>query len=648
MRILLFILALFAMPGWAEELGADGFPVGWGAEDFHIAGEVSKTKQEVKGPTSFKVEELGKVSLTPSGSVPVALPAPNGKVSNSYYISGTSYKPLAAVFGGVSGSLLAPAGVVVGGETLGKSANDVKTLTEFGSLSWKGTTLWSQAAPMAARSPLVAVKIASPALKEAWRRVLLAKNPPPEDYVGQHWLAVRAEALEQIGAYEAAWSLWREVGPGARAVAPELAEGWAKSALLAGHYPDACALARAQVAEGKSEDWVKMVAVCTAVEVVTGGATSANAAALSLSLQLMPPEVVATDPLMVKSLEAVRDGATVEVPADASGLAAAVMVGFPAIISGSTAGLPDMALRRLRDTSALPLAMRVEAGRGLARSTNWLPDGVALTQLVSGGVPAPTTPEIAVLAWAAQTAALRGQKVSDTEEAEVVVKAALRLGEDETASAWLPKWLVKEGDTVQLKDKLQAEVAVQALSGKVSESTMQRWLVGQNVGTVEGSSNAQRVMLAVEGLGLAVSDSLWSGYRSRAVPVGDGDVAWRRLMSGAVRARDVPKILTLVSEGLAGQTADQASPAVVGDSIAALRVSGFEELAKRLAGEAMVGEKSQISESVRPQKEEVRKGQKEAERKEKVAQISSTLPHKLLPIMKTVPPKKPDVPVVKK
>jgi hypothetical protein len=161
---------------------------------------------------------------------------------------------------------------------------------------WNKATLGTQRSRLqaATRQPL-----ASPALREAYRLLLLAQVAAPAPEAGQpHWLAVRAEALEALGLYEAAWSLWREAGPLLRqpGVMGELQQGWARISLLSGQTEAACSLVREQAAAGMvSEFWPSAAAVCAALELQQTG----NPAPLTLAIQLLPPKTLQGDPALV-------------------------------------------------------------------------------------------------------------------------------------------------------------------------------------------------------------------------------------------------------------------------------------------------------------------------------------------------------------
>ncbi|MBI1309536.1 MAG: hypothetical protein GC129_06815 [Proteobacteria bacterium] len=612
----LMLLAL-AGPLWAEELGPDGFPADWKDSDFKpLAAKVPSMTEVYKAPKTFEVQDLPHVRLEPSGTVPVALPAA-GKVQKSAGVSTTYYQPLAAAFeGGV-----APAGLAVSGSMAMKN-NDLSMLAGVGTLRpddggmkadvWINSSLaggvgrqkaaesGGSAAKLVQLMDKLAAeagnggKVGAPSVREGWRRLLLsdATAPSGTTVASRHWLVLRARALEGLGLHEAALSLWREVGPQARMAGEGLARGWVRASLLAGENGPPCQLAKQLAAAGaKGQDWTLEVATCAAVDAGSGG----NSNALGLSLQLVPASTAKKAPAAVAALEAVRDGRTLGDTAPAAGeegLLGAVAAAFPAIVGDSDmAGLPDVALRRLRDSKALPDDLRTRAARALADKTGWVSDGVGLVALVSGGVISASTPDAAVVAWGERNQEPGGREPGKygAQEAGLVVDASLRLGQVAVASAWWPRLVnMQEMSLEQRRELVERELVFDALAkGELDTRVLEKWLVMQDLGTAEGAAHAERLMAGLEGLGMGVPEDLWANYRARAVKLDGGDASWRRLLEHAAQGKDAPAVLALVSEGLAGKPADAAPPEVVGQGVAALSAAGLRDLAGRLLAEAV-------------------------------------------------------------
>lgn len=610
-RLGLLVLALLlAAPAFAQDLkgpndqlGADGFPADWDPQDLEnppvlVVPPASRTVLPAKPqPVTFRVDQMRSVALAPSGSMPVALPPERGGARGG--VSGTIYRPLAAVFAGGTSATLAPGAAPEGTEN-GPLNNDLAALAAYGPLApasggFAGEVWGAVSSTVAAGLSRQAVMTPSPALREAWRRLLLSQAVPPGGIVSatlvgpDHWLVVRARLLQQLGLDEAAWSLWRQAGPGARSQNPDLAKGWVQAGMLAGAQASVCPLAREKAAAGEGDSfWPSAVAVCAAAEAQAGGG-SGSAAALGLSLQLLPAEVQKNDPALVAALTAVRDGKPLVLGlAPLSPLAGAVAAAYPVLLSPTALPLlPDVALRRLRETQALPVELRAEVAGQLATRTGWPQDGEAFLRLVSGtglqGKPE-RWPDAALVAWAAHASTTQSVSAS-----RLIVPAALRLGDVSTALARWNAWQPTATETDGGRARLDAEVALHALNrADVPEPLLQSWLAVQDLATPAGAERAQRGLLMLEGLGMKVPAGLWEAYRARAVEVSDAtDAGWRRLLENAVAARNAPAVMGLLGEGMGNRRAADLPPATAGAAVVALRAIGLPDLAKRLLAEAL-------------------------------------------------------------
>ncbi|NBV54772.1 MAG: hypothetical protein EBR79_03570, partial [Proteobacteria bacterium] len=283
-----------------------------------------------------------------------------------------------------------------------------------------------------------------------------------------------------------------------------LAQTWAASMLLGGNASTACATARNllagnQLTEAQRPNWLATVATCAALEAAqasTSGADSTQQArtnsALGLSLQLLPPQLATTNPTLVDALNALQNGQTYEASASAHPLTGAVLAAYPALLNPESlqttlATLPDVTLRRLRQTTTLPLPLRAAAAQALVAQTNWLPDGLAFVKLVEsddvlserselstsptrrssarlpkggdagakagsesegGPQPTATTTPAATLAWAGQASANALLKTSPTviapHLATTIATAALLMGDVPTATKWLSDDVLSE------------------------------------------------------------------------------------------------------------------------------------------------------------------------------------------------------------
>lgn len=427
---------------------------------------------------------------------------------------------------------------------------------------------------------------ASPALKEAWRVLLLtAAAPPlmPEKGTSESWLAVRSEALEKLGLYEAAWMVWREVDAADLGADEASQLAWVKARMLAGEGEQACAFAKAEaVKDAQGGRWAPVMAVCQLV----GQGT--NPAAVQLSLQVVEPQLRAENPALLKILEAVTRGRVVSALPSANtsmdALGGTVLGQYPALMGAMIMPrVPDLALRRVATTAGLPLEVRGQAAVALAGQTGLAEDGKLAWSLVSTTTLAGDLPDAVIVA--------RGVKEASGTVIKDYVEAALRLGVVEEAAKALPAWtLAKDAAALEIRRQVQARLAVQLLKGRVVEEVWDEWIVAQQLENSVGAKNAQRTLLVAEALGVVVPQRIWSQMRARAVPVSVAvDPAWQRLLADAVAKRNIPQVMLLLGEAWNGQPVADVAPVVAGASVEALRRVGFEAVARRVAAEALLG-----------------------------------------------------------
>lgn len=569
-------LALVSGPVWAEEsLNKEGFPAEWTPKDF-----------------------------LPGAGVPAGTTKP--MKTNEFFVV-PPYKPLAASSGeGMDG-----------GNTVLRVENEAGGgLAGFGVLTpatgGQPASVWQSAAAgrqEAAITGSLARGVASPALREAWRRLLLSEAVPPKPETGPsatvptNWLAVRAGALERLGLYEAAWSLWRQVPVeavrgGAMAEDEDTVYGWVGAKLLAGQGVEACEVARTRVqarvnqvggADVPTVDarWPVVVAVCQLLAPQQQVVGLPGGAAASLSLQVVEPMLRGRDPALLKILTAVQDGKPVHGAAMGRGgagtLGGAVLAVYPALVGeGMMLRLPDVALRRIVK-SPLPDALRAPAAVALAGATGWPEDGQVAWRLVSDTAVSAMLPDAVMLA--------RGVSGSEVGPAAAYVTAALRLGSVAAARAGMGVWDGVDGlKANEVRERLQGQMALGFAENKVDDTLWDTWRVAQTLENAGGVRQALRTLLAGEAMGVAVPERVWRDIRDRSVPVSDVmDVAWKRLLDGAVAGRDVPRVLGLMSDAWAGEPANRVMPDVLGASVAALRAVGQEDIALRVMAEGLTG-----------------------------------------------------------
>lgn len=436
-----------------------------------------------------------------------------------------------------------------------------------------------------AMAKVVAQGVASPALKEGWRRLLLSEAEPPVSGDGgmrAGWLSVRMGALDKLGLYEAAWGLWRGIPP-STPMDEATALGWVEAQLLAGQNKEACTLAKSRaVSAGGNSDWAAVMAVCQMV-----GAGSDPAAA-RLSLQVVEPALKVRNPELLRILSAVQDGRAVTnvggPTAQVDGLGGAVLAVYPALVGPELlTRMPDVALRRLANTASLPLELRGRAAVALARQSALVDDGKLAWGLVSGTDFSGVLPDAVVVARG-------GKGVSGTEIHEYV-QAALRLGMVDAAAKAMPAWLKEEGlNSTESRTRVQAQLMLGALQGKIDERVWDLWIIAQPLDMQTGVRNAQRTLLVLEGLGIGVPGRIWKQLHDRGVAVSSlVDPAWQRLLAGAVGQNDVAQVLALVSRGWAGQPPAGVVPVTMGASVEALKRIDMDDVARRVAAEAVLG-----------------------------------------------------------
>lgn len=589
------LTALMAVPlgVWAEEkLGPDGFPADWTKADLAVGG-VSATDSTLEGatpgvkpyaiplpgqikPTStgkphkmvqMRVDQMRSVSLAPSGSTAIAIPPPgpgDRRVSSTdpNMVLGSGTETGGAEDAAI-GNILVDAKQVaepVAGSKLGIPADTWKALPQ---------TEWETRLPLT-----LSRGVLSPALKAAWQRLLLADVAAPDPQgAKQNWVAVRANALENIGLYEASWQVWKHVPVAQRKKISQLDYGWAEMSLLSGNPAEACPVARDRTTkEGPQSPWPVVVAVCQLLQPQVEG----NVVGSGLSLQLIEPELRKKNPALLRVLDAVHEGKRVGTQSGGA-LGGAVLAAYPALIGSSTlAGMPDMALRRITGSSALPVDLRAAAGLALANQTGSEADGRAAWDLVSTTALA-VEPDTVLLAHSASaTAAL-------------LVPAALRMGDVSAAEAALAGWVpdAKPGKGINLRE--QASLLLVARKGTLTEATWAHWLESQPVENTLVMQAALRALMGIEGLGVDVPADLWGKLKRRnSTPLAGADPVWERLMADAARDRNVARVVALATEGLAGRPAYEAPAGVVGAIARGFHATGQDDLGWRLVAESLL------------------------------------------------------------
>ena len=612
--VMLFISFLLTYLAYADDqLGPDGFPTEWQQGDYTFsilepaAGLITTptTPSPSVQSKTWRVDELPRTSI-PSGTIALPPAAPDLLKSISGTEGANVFRPLGQAYPN-GGSVAADLGIMVNEQPISGAQSGLAGLAAYGPLTggvaaaegvWLGQPLQTQ------RQRIVAATkqpLQSAALKEAWRRLLLASAAAPAAAAGNapHWLAIRAEALEKVGLHEAAWSLWREAGPLLRqpGTPAELLQGWAQASLLAGQTEGACALIREQAAAGLVSDfWPSAAAVCAATELNTSG----NPATLALAVQLLPTRVMQDDTALLSALTAVRDNTPPKFAArqlqlglPVSSLAGATLSAAPTLLSETAlAILPDVALRRIRTSTNLSPEFRTAAALKLAARTGWADDAKPALALLSSPTlpekPQAAWPDAVVLAWAEQYVSATASTVSATTPqgaAALVVPAALRMGQSSMAAQWMPLWQAESGlEATQLRNRATAKLALDVTQNRSVSESLAVWVAARS----DNPEINRRVLAVVEGMGQPVAAMQWALVDDATNAQADTlNLAWQRLLDDAAAQLDTPAVLSMVSEALRGQNAASASPAVIKASLGALRQVGLPDVANRFAAEAL-------------------------------------------------------------
>jgi hypothetical protein len=562
----------------AEPLGPDGFPADWwdgdtapmgpvppplpaavtatqpGPPTVPLATEVPPEMPAASRPKTFKIEELPRTTEAPSGTMPIALPAPAQPLSQTATVS-----PVSVSAGLEAAGALLPSN--------GGLAADV----------WQTAPRLEQVQRLRKVQPQT-----SPVLREAWRRLLLTQALAPSGTGGGHWLVVRAEALARLQLDEAAWSLWRQVDEANARQDEQLALGLVQAKMLAGQGAAGCELAREWAARtGRDSAWPVVVAVCALV-----APADASPAAAALSLQLVKPILQSTNKPLLRVLEAVPNGVPPVLPG--SGLArvggplgAVVLANYPALLTSDTiAVLPDMVLRRLQHTLPLPLALREEAALRLVAQTEWPTDAVDAWELLSMTLVREDWPAALQLEAAAQ-----GKEVSP----ELIMTAAAWQNVPRVGDAAWGMWQASAGLTLpDLQARGQNQLRWAVWRKKAAENDWNMWLAAQDLENPQGAEDGQRLLLVAEALGMNVPASVWVQVRGRAAPIANAmDPVWQRVLQGVVSKQDVPGVLAVLGEGVAGRSLATVPPEMAAMVVRSLQEVGWPDLAVRAAAEAL-------------------------------------------------------------
>lgn len=614
-------VALLAAPfAHAEALGPDGFPAAWTAEDFAV---VSSSEVKKGGVVSLPVSALPRVAADPS-TTPVMTSAT------------------------VQVSLTRPDAVlpVVKVDEVGKVPTELAKLDMWGPLTemnggvrerqWDGV---SASQVVALVDGLAASKVSGVVLAESVARSLLTRGKAEGAVVpAGALLAARAEALQGMGMDEAAFALWRAVPAEARTHDSQLARGWASGSLMAGEPTEACATGRRLAAEQPQGFWREVAAACSVLDRMSGS--------VELALNLVNEQGGGFDPVLRKLLIALRDDdAPVKLAKGEmfSPVSAAVVAQYPALLEArEVARLPEIVLRRLMQTAALPLAMRLEAAevllvrapsplaaeavRVLYEAFPFPPDQLQQAPVVAKSLKGA---EARALLWqavrvapqAADKAAAWSLLVARAEQdgrgvmggylapkagltadaASVaalgegwmtMVRGAWQQGDSPQALAWrVAAQDVSSPTAVLIGQRAQLGLEAAVADGRLADTAFEQWLVARSMGSAAERTAAVRSVAVLEGLGIALPDDAWSRLEGM-LALRDDSFGGDMVRVEALRRLADDKRMGPVLVRLAGWAQERPlaawAPLEAKAAVAALRQVGLGREAKRLAWEILV------------------------------------------------------------
>lgn len=617
-------LVLWSYVAMAEALGPDGFPLDWTVRDFDVS-SVSESTVPVKGGVvSMPVSALPRVSADPSMTPVLA--------STTVQVSLT--KPM-------------PQLPTVQVEDVGKIPEELAKLDMWGPLTemsggisekaWSGV---KAAEVLALVDGLAPKPLASDAVRDLLARTLLTRGRMDgEATVAGGLLAARAKALQGIGLDEQAYALWRVVPASVRGEDGVLTRGWAASSLMAGQAVEPCAVARKLVVASPQGFWREMAVTCTALDRVSGG--------LDLSLAVADEQGLGNfDPVLWKLLVALRDD---DVPVKlkakeaVSPLSAALVAAYPSLLEMKELGrLPNVVLRRLLQTPALPLVLRLEAAellqvrmpsavgaeavRVLYEAYPFPPDQVqmapALAKSLKGGEArallwqaARMMPQLAdkAVAWglfAAQAEkdgrealavwlpASRAEIAASPETFAALgeawpqaVRGAWLLGDDKAALAWRVAAQDVVSATVPLiRTRAQLGVEAAVADGRLADTALEQWLVTQSMADAAGRTAAVRGLAVLEGLGIELPDDAWTRLEAMLALRDDsfgGDMVRVQALNVLAEAKRPGPVVLKVAQWAQARPLRAWAPLEAKAAVAALQAVGLTREAKLLAWEIL-------------------------------------------------------------
>lgn len=485
----------------------------------------------------------------------------------------------------------------------------------------------------------------SPALKElanklALSGVMVDEPETPEDVTS--FIAARLNLLEAIGNAGGYAELLLTL-PASHDWTP-LARHFANAYLIDGKITDACALANTQREQDADPYWLKLIAFCDAAGGNRVGVdfqlgileeiTTVEPSFYMLIDQILveaeqPPGAVLPAPVKLASairidvLEATMARlARVEVEQLATEgvnpLAVEMMISLPGVLPDAKTELIGLAVRRgwiSGDMFAL-YARTVEVtedtvatAENLAATDNsFLVDATfAKAALVSTDTEQKAealarvwsrleTQNYRMLGARGLNALLGQQRPAPDASAAVLARSAIAAGRTDLAKQWFLALRSQASGTdsaidKQLIDLLPLMALETGLGLELNEDLLKRWWDAQ-AATEKRYEHANLLFTILEALGRDVSEEAWGWLEAGPVTLAGNAPApaqWRRFLLAA-RGADKPALLAALFRLLSDGGPASVSSSLAGSIVGTMMSQGFEEEAKAIATEILIGQ----------------------------------------------------------
>ncbi len=478
----------------------------------------------------------------------------------------------------------------------------------------------------------------SPQALKLVRRLLLTKSTPPKGESTKNWLAVRAETLQSLNMAEAAYALLKPVKSEQLASDEYLAQQWTEASLMAGDIENACLFVRQYILNSQQPFWRQALMVCQL--------SQGEKEKLRLSLDLLQEKDRMSNPLFYQLLHAVVENTqsprlmlhTRFVP-----LQSALYAAHPSLITPDVMSrLPDMVLRRVSRSQALPIGLRIQAGEQLvnthmrqedAKELGKLYDTLAFDALLIKDPLGSAKKEVdgskarALLWQAASMNALDSTRALSLQAlwwraeqdglsylvsalkpsfrqlkpkanlawfAPEVIRASLTAGDIKQAQAW---WRVLVGNKTLSRDlslqRADLAMAFSLLDNKVRSKTLDDWWKTRTLNDKKGRIRTQRTLAVLDAAGIEIPAKIWQrmheSFNDAHTDQGPGPgPLWLRLVATSLEEKRKAEALLMLVEPLMYVKAQNMSPQGVANVVTGLRFLGLTDEANTLAMEALL------------------------------------------------------------